>query len=332
MIRPRIYGLFFLITLCLSCHGAHEPAAPPRAAAPRPTVPQSVTPQPALPQPVVPPQAGVKIEKSVVYGQAHGKNLTMDVFTPTGPVHGVGQGKGLLLLISGKWISSPKALQKTAPLCTTLVREHGYTVFAVTHGSQPEFVVSEIIPQITRSVRYVRANAKRFGIAPNRLGVIGFSSGGHLALMMGLRGDDGLANSPDPVERASSRVQAVIAFFPPTDFLNYGREGQLGLGTGKLGSMRHAFFREEPPASVEKAVGKAISPLYYVAPGDPPTLLIHGDRDPLVPLQQSERFQAAMKKSGVECELTVKHGGGHGWLFMEWDIQRAMQWLGRHLQ
>jgi len=80
---------------------------------------------------------------------------------------------------------------------------------------------------MNRSVRYIRYHAKDYGIDPDRIGITGGSAGGHLSLMMGTKPAPADEKSDDPVERTSSRVQAVACFFPPTDFLNYGEPGKI---------------------------------------------------------------------------------------------------------
>src|SRR5262249_26313217 len=119
--------------------------------------------------------------------------------------------------------------------------DRGYTVFAVVHGSQPRFTIPEMIDDMQRSVRFIRHNAKKYHIDTDRIGVTGSSAGGHLALMMGTFGDAGNPAAKDGVDRASSRVQAVACFCPPTDFLNYGAKGKLALGRGALSHYRAAF-------------------------------------------------------------------------------------------
>ena len=117
----------------------------------------------------------------------------------------------------------------------------GYTIFAVVHGSQPKYTIPEILLDMHRAVRYVRHNAKQYDVDPGRIGIYGGSAGGHLSLMQGTAGNAGNPTAVDPVERASSRVQAVACFFPPTDFLNYGKEGQEALGAGILKNFRAPF-------------------------------------------------------------------------------------------
>ena len=94
------------------------------------------------------------------------------------------------------------------------------------HGSQPRYTVPEIIQDMNRAVRFIRHHAKDYGIDPDRIGIYGGSAGGHLSLMLGTAGDKGDPKAKDPVDRESSRVQAVACFFPPTDFLNYGKPGK----------------------------------------------------------------------------------------------------------
>ena len=100
------------------------------------------------------------------------------------------------------------------------------------HGSQPKFTITEIIPDLNRSVRFIRHNAAKYGIDPNRIGITGGSAGGHLSLIMGTQGGPGDPLAKDPIDRESSAVQCVACFFPPTDFLNYGKPGEDGIGRG----------------------------------------------------------------------------------------------------
>jgi acetyl esterase/lipase len=111
--------------------------------------------------------------------------------------------------------------------------DRGYTVFQVVHGSQPKFTIPEVLDDMHRAVRFIRTNAKKYNIDPDKLGIAGGSAGGHLSLMQGCAPKDGNPKPADPVERQPSRVAAVACFFPPTDFLNYGKEGQLALGDGR---------------------------------------------------------------------------------------------------
>ena len=154
----------------------------------------------------------------MIYGRKYGTALTMDVFTPKQGANGA----AVIFAVSGGWFSAHEAISLT--FCREFLKR-GYTVFAVVHGSQPKYTIPEIIEDMNRAVRFIRYHAADYGIDPNRIGITGGSAGGHLSLMKGAAGTDGDPKAKDPVDRVSSRVQAVACFFPPTDFLNYGEKG-----------------------------------------------------------------------------------------------------------
>ena len=186
---------------------------------------------------------------------------------------------------------------------------------------------------MNRAVRFIRYHAKDYHIDPDRIGITGGSAGGHLSLMQGTAGDDGDPKAKDPVDRVSSRVQAVACFFPPTDFLNYGEQGQVRLAAdGMLADFKAPFDLprarpEDQAASCRSPTRRRIrrsaariSPITHVTPTIPPTLIIHGDADKLVPIQQAELIVAKLKEAGVPAELVVKKGAGHGWPGMDKDM------------
>src|SRR5262249_49709077 len=146
-----------------------------------------------------------------------------------------------------------------------------------------------------------------------------------------------------PVDRVSSRVQAVACFFPPTDFLNYGKPGENALGRGILKGFQAPFdFQEIDPDSRKfvsikdeariTEIGKSISPVNHASSDAPPTLIFHGDADKLVPIQQAELMVEALKKSGVEAKLVVKPGASHGWPTMGKDLEAFADWFDTHLK
>ena len=274
-------------------------------------------------------------KEDVIYGRKFGTALTMDVFTPKKDAKGV----GVIFVVSGGWYSDHGAINMGFVEPFT---KRGYTVFAVVHGSQPKFTITEVVSDMNRSVRFIRTHAKDYGIDPDRIGIYGGSAGGHLSLMQGMAGDLGNPKSPDPVERASSRVQAVACFFPPTDFLNYGKEGEDALGRGILKGFQAPFDFHEMDTKINKFVpvdeaklkeiGKAISPVNHASADDPPTLIYHGDADKLVPIQQAELVVAALKKAGVPAKLVTKPGAQHGWADMGKDLDSFADWFDEHLK
>lgn len=273
------------------------------------------------PVPSLPPHTR---QDDVIYGRKLGLALTLDVIQPESP-----NGAGILYIVSGGWFSG--GVPSTPPSYAEFLKR-GYTVFSVRHGSQPKFTILEILQDIHRAVRYVRHHAAKWQVAPEKLGISGGSAGCHLSLMIGVQGGPGNPEAPDPVDRESSAVQAVAGFYPPTDFLNYGQPGVNAVGVGILERLKPAFGPESDTEEGRFHLGRAISPFYHLSEKLPPTLLIHGDRDELVPLQQSEIFVAKAKELGATAELIVKPGVAHGWPSLIQDYASLADWFDRHLR
>ena len=264
-------------------------------------------------------------EEDVIYGRKFGTALTMDVFQPEKTNNGV----GIIFVVSGGWFSAREAINMT--FINPFIKR-GYTVFAVVHGSQPKFKIPEIMNDMNRSVRFIRFNAKKFGVDASRLGVTGGSAGGHLSLILGTQGANGSTGASDPVDRESSAVQCVACFFPPTDFLNYGKPGEVALGENVLKAFSPAFGESPTNAEAKIEFGKKISPIYSITSNLPPTLIIHGDGDKLVPIQQAQTFVEAAKKVGANAELITKSGKGHGWKDTADDFESCADWFDAHLR
>lgn len=263
--------------------------------------------------------------KDVVYRYKHGVALTMDVFVPEKP-----NGIGVLWMVSGGWVSSHDNIR---PDLAEPFTRRGMTVFQVVHGSQPRYTIPEIVEDIHRAVRFVRTHASRWGVDPNKIGISGGSAGGHLSLMMGAYGGPGPEDAKDPVDRASSRVQAIACLFPPTDFLNYGQEG---LDATKIPVFRVLFpafgvTDKTPPEELER-LARSLSPIYGDLKNMPPTLIIHGDADLLVPLQQSQRLIAKLQEHNVPCKLEVRPGKGHVWPGIEQEAEVIADWFEKYLK
>ena len=150
--------------------------------------------------------------------------------------------------------------------------------------------------------------------------------------MMGTGGGDGPKDPKDPVDGVSSAVQAVACFFPPTDFLNYGKEGASAMKIETLKGYWPAFgvTDKTSPDDAEK-VARLVSPIYYVTDKMPPTLIIHGDADTLVPLQQSQLFLAKLDTLKIPHRLEVRPGKGHGWPGIEKDLPLFADWFDKYL-
>jgi acetyl esterase/lipase len=273
--------------------------------------------------------------EDVIYGRKFGTALTMDVFRPKSGANGA----AIVWVISGGWFSSHDQIPKK-------FGGGGFTMFAVVHGSQPRFTIVDAVADLNRAVRFIRFHAKDYGIDPDRIGITGGSAGGHLSLMQGLKPADPDEKSADPVERTSARVQAVACLFPPTDFLNYGEPGKIAWET-TLNWLPAPFDFQKPEQKKkanpfnyrfvkvsdeeQKEIAREVSPIYWVTEKAPPTLIIHGDADKVVPIEQSQRLIEKLKEAEVPAKLEVREGKAHGWPHPEPDVALMLDWFHQHL-
>lgn len=265
------------------------------------------------------------VDHDLIYMKQAGAAFTMDAFRPAKP-----NGAAVIYIVSGGWYSDHNGIN--ADLAKAF-NAQGITMFEVVHGAQPRYKLNDIEPMISRSIRYVRANAAKYAIGPNRIGIMGGSAGGHLSLMAGVLGDDGKPDAKDPIDRVSSKPNAIVALFPPTDMVNFGAEGRMPFKEPKYLIFQPAF-PVPPNATPEQMaeVAKAHSPIYGVKAGFPPTYLIHGDKDDLVPLQQSQKLDALFASLGIDHKLTVVPGGGHGGDAFIPYFSNAIDWFNEKLK
>jgi acetyl esterase/lipase len=257
------------------------------------------------------------ITRDVVYGHKMGMALTYDVIQPGKP-----NGAGILFMNSGGWFSrhfDPAAAVNSATgrlLNLNNVVDAGFTLFIVRHGSAPLFKVPEAVADVKRATRHIKLNAKAYGVDNERLGVFGGSAGGHLSLMLGNDSDTGDADSDDAILKQDNRVACVVAYFPPVDIRG-------------LTGPNERF----PALDFDPELAKDISPILHVSKDDPPTLMIHGDKDELVPLNHSERILAAYEEVGVKTNLVVVEGAGHGFRGEHADeaSEALLAWFEEHL-
>lgn len=271
--------------------------------------------------------------ENVVYGEADGVGLVMDVFTPKGK----GNGLAIVDVISGAWHSDRGKIRDHIRAQTfQILCGKGYTVFAIRPGSVTKFGVLEMLAHLNEGIRWVKSHADSYEIDPNRLGLMGASAGGHLACLAAVTAAPRKSDTSDNRAIAGTDVKAVAVFFPPTDFLDFGgkaidarTDNGFGQTVRKL-AFPQGLSNESDSEVTDKL--RQISPARLVTPQAPPFLLIHGDADPVVPLQQSERMLAALKQAGVPAELIVKQGGGHPWLTISEEVQVLADWFDRQLK
>ncbi len=273
----------------------------------------------------------------VIYGRKDGMLLTMDVLKPPRP-----NGASVIWAVSGGFRSSHRHIagkgfeHRMQPFL-----KRGYTVLAVLHGSAPKYEMREITADFRLAVRFIRHHAKDFGIDPNRIGISGASAGASLALLMGTQGGPGDPKAEDPVDRESSRVQAVACFYPGTDWVNFLGEGVDCLEISQRRGLIEGFrFREYDPKRKEhvlitdpERVRKILwdySPVNWATPESAPALMIHGEKDEMPPTH-STRMAEKLRAVGVPAEVIIKKGEGHGWSNQGEDMEHLADWHDRYL-
>ncbi len=234
-------------------------------------------------------QTGARVERDMVYSETGSRSLKLDLYLPAGA-----PGQGALPVIvwihGGGWVSGHKDQTPAVRMI-----EQGYAVASIEYRFLTEAVFPAQIHDAKAAVRWLRAHADQYNLDPDRIGAWGASAGGHLAAMLGTSaGVEELEGPGDNLEY-SSRVQAVVDFYGPIDVLQM---------YPALGSLRETMLRVFPELS-------AASPLNYVSPDDAPFLIVHGNRDELVPVSQSELLAESLEKAGVEVRLEIVEGAGH---------------------
>jgi acetyl esterase/lipase len=255
----------------------------------------------------------------VVYANPGGAELRLDVDQPAARR---GLLPAVLVIHAGAWKEGAK--EENRKLLVEFARR-GYVAVSPQYRLCPADAFPAQIHDVKAAVRWVRANAVSLGVDPERIGAMGFSAGGHLALMLGLTGPpDGLEGSPGP-SAPSSRVGAVVSYFAPVDladpsFSEFGRS-LVSNCLGKEGSRR-------------KDLAKRTSPLTFVSAGDAPVLAFQGTKDPLVPFKQALRLAEALTVAGVPGRVELLVGAGHGWQGEEHDrtMKETFEFFDRHLK
>lgn len=280
-------------------------------------------------------------QSDVIYGRKFGVALTLERFVPAKP-----NGLGIVWVVtSGGRSSREQTLQPSFERRISAFLTRGYIVFAVIHGSAPAFHLQDFEQDVRRAVRFVRHDASQLGIDPDRLAIAGSSAGGSVALIVATQARDGDPKAEDAVDRLSDRVQAVGCFFAPTDLTNYGQPG-----VNVLDFMRQQagvvdptfeFYDTEPKTAARRTITdrdrileklREMSPITHVTSDDPPTILVHGDRDQGVPVQQSRQLLERLMQANVPARLVVREGQGHAWSGWESDSALLAEWFDTHLR
>jgi acetyl esterase/lipase len=263
------------------------------------------------------------MEKDVEYGRVGGRPLRLDIYRPAASI---GSRPAVLLIHGGGWVEGDKSGERE--MGEGLARA-GYVAIAVGYRLAKDDASRHPaqVEDVRRAARWVRANARRLGIDPNRLGALGHSAGGHLVAMLGTTE---VLDDVDPsLKGYSSRVNCVVDLCGPTDFTD---PSSPPLGPKAIGLADNLFAR---PRDQVPELCRDASPVTHADAKSAPTLIIHGTADEIVPIDQSRRLRTALRKAGAEVELLELEGEDHIILGREARARmflEIMAFLRRHLR
>ncbi len=265
-------------------------------------LPASSQPRPGgvPPSPIVPP--GVKAHRDLIYVANGHERHTLDLFVPE-------KAEGPLPLIiwihGGGWQNGSK---EGCPPLRNGYTQRGYAVASINYRLSGHATFPAQIEDAKAAIRWLRANAKHYHLDPQRFGVWGSSAGGHLVALVGTSGDVKAFEVGANLDQ-SSRVQAVCDYYGPTDLTVFvttpGYESHATANSPEAKLIGGAVRENKDKAA-------RVNPITYVTNDDPPFLIVHGDEDAIVPLNQSQLLFDALKKTGVGVHFHTIKGAGHG--------------------
>ena len=252
---------------------------------------------------------GVKMERDVPYVPDGDDAQKLDIYMPETPAD-----RPLPLIVhihGGGWMGGNKF---PCPVVAMVAR--GYVVASVEYRFSQKALFPAQIQDCQAAIRWLRANSGRYGIEPKRVGVVGGSAGGHLSALVGTAGGTGAFPAIGGNTDQSDRVQAVCDIYGPTNFGSVVRQA------AEDRNVKNIFTFNSPGDPYSRLIGTsldgdaaktdAVSPVHYVSDESPPTLILHGTHDALVPYAQSEEFTAALRAHRVPVWLQTLPGSGHG--------------------
>ncbi len=244
---------------------------------------------------------GVVFERDIIYGKAGDVELKLNLARPAGHDDQAKPLPVIVVIHGGGWAAGSREGHNNL---TWAYAQRGYVAVTISYRFAPAHLFPAQIEDAKCAVRYLRANAKKLNIRPDRIGAVGFSAGAHLSMMLAtMDKEDGLEGEGGHADQ-SSKVQAAVSFVGPTDFTvdDLPPTSRNIIKTWLGGDLK------------EKAeAARLASPITYVSKGDAPMLLFQGTVDPLIPNTQAYRMTEAMSKAGVKGRVEMILGGGHGW-------------------
>jgi acetyl esterase/lipase len=258
--------------------------------------------------------------RNLEYARVNGQPLLLDIYQPS---HYEGRLPVLVWIYGGSWNSGSK---DPCPVAFMTSRNLAVVSFNYRLSGVARFPAQ--IYDCKAVIRWLRANAGQYHLDADRIGIFGASAGGHLAALLGTTmGNPAMEGDVGDNLNFSSKVQCVCAFYPPTDLDRLA-------GTGSARRDPNSTIGQllgVPVAGHEDAARRA-SPLTYVTRDAAPFFLMHGDRDTVVPVEQSKLFYAALKQAGVEAQLAIVPGKGHGIIAPPPVAQQIYSFFDRYLR
>ena len=235
----------------------------------------------------------VDIEHDVVYGDAGNRPLKLDIYRPQTP-----NGAAVLMVHGGGWSRGSKDM--LAEPAKALARQ-GFVVLAQEYRLTGEAPFPANIHDVKRAIRWAKTNARDLRFDPDKLCLEGHSAGAHLVLLAAGTPDDFRLDPPEGLGGVSTEVAAVCAIYPPTLF-----------HTGETRPSGSLPARVLPGADASDEAAALASPMSHLTPNFPPTILLHGDADKVVPVSASRRFEEQLRAVGGKVELHIYAGLPHG--------------------
>lgn len=241
------------------------------------------------------------VRSDIEYARVNGSALLLDLYMPESNA----PAPLLVWVHGGAW----EAGRKT-PMPLRALVDRGYAVASIDFRPASASPFPGQVHEIKAAVRFLRAQASRYGYDARRIGILGASSGGHLAALVAVTaGHPELEGELGEHRGESSSVQAVVSYFGASNLTTIlAQSTPFGLNVRVPALQR--LLGASPEDS--EAAARLASPVFHVDRSDPPLLMLHGDQDPQMPINQSHELEAAYEAAGVAAELIVVHGARHG--------------------
>jgi acetyl esterase/lipase len=278
-------------------------------------------------------------QENVVYGVVSGMSLLMDIYRPTasnrlGIVFIAGNGWGYFDQRPYNQGTLKESVQDTAyngKWVGALIQK-GYTVFMINHRFAPQFHAPDILSDCQRAVRYIRYNAKKYGIDAHHIGAMGHSSGANLSSMLGVS-DTKITKVESPIDSVSSKVQAVVTLAAPFILWDINRKEDSTLTRNMALRMYLNYVGELPEESKNEFVSSGkyaqASPITFVTKDDAATLIYYSDDDFIVPLRQAPKMYQALKEKQIPTKLVLTHKDLH---WPKPDMEEVDKWFKQYLR